>query len=122
MAKSWKGLKAKKGCPSCSPSVQLPRIKQGNNLEEKMAKSCKGATIPPTQAPGLPSSVGFCLHNSGSVTPTTDTLPSPVLRHLFQHGRCVPSCATNATSLERIGTTIFMPSKGCERPKTRRGS
>ncbi|KAI5681296.1 hypothetical protein M9H77_02523 [Catharanthus roseus] len=45
-----------------------------------------------------------------------------VLRHLFQHGRCVPSCAMNATSLERIRTTIFISSKGCEGLKKRRGS
>ncbi|KAI5663119.1 hypothetical protein M9H77_22442 [Catharanthus roseus] len=38
------------------------------------------------------------------------------------HGRSVPSYATNATILERIGTTTLMPSKGCERLKKRRGS
>ncbi|KAI5664564.1 hypothetical protein M9H77_23887 [Catharanthus roseus] len=35
-----------------------------------------------------------------------------VLRHLCQHGRCIPLYATNATSLERTRTTIFVPSKG----------
>ncbi|KAI5663073.1 hypothetical protein M9H77_22396 [Catharanthus roseus] len=50
------------------------------------------------------------------------TLPLTVLRHLFEHGRCVPSSATNAISLKRIGTTIFMPSKGCKGLKKRRGS
>ncbi|KAI5661963.1 hypothetical protein M9H77_21286 [Catharanthus roseus] len=44
------------------------------------------------------------------------------LRHLFQYGTRVTSCATNATSLEKIGTTIFMPSKGCEGLKKRRES
>ncbi|KAI5676465.1 hypothetical protein M9H77_07415 [Catharanthus roseus] len=43
------------------------------------------------------------------------------LKHLFQHGRCVPSSVTNATSLERIGTKIFIPSKGFEGLKRIRG-
>ncbi|KAI5649691.1 hypothetical protein M9H77_35696 [Catharanthus roseus] len=45
-----------------------------------------------------------------------------ILRHIFQHGRCIPSNATDTTSLERIGTTIVMPSKGCEGLKKRRRS
>ncbi|KAI5664540.1 hypothetical protein M9H77_23863 [Catharanthus roseus] len=40
-----------------------------------------------------------------------------VLRHLFQHGKCIPSYET---SLERTRTTIFMPSKGCQGLKTRK--
>ncbi|KAI5681247.1 hypothetical protein M9H77_02474 [Catharanthus roseus] len=38
-------LKAKKGCPSCSPSVQFARIKQGNTLEKKMAKFWHAANL-----------------------------------------------------------------------------
>ncbi|KAI5654526.1 hypothetical protein M9H77_31713 [Catharanthus roseus] len=48
-------------------------------------------------------------------------LPSMVLRHLFQHGRCVPSCAMNATSLEMIGITILISSKRCEGLKKKGG-
>ncbi|KAI5650514.1 hypothetical protein M9H77_36519 [Catharanthus roseus] len=92
-----------------------------------MGKSWKRATLPPTVDPALPSPVGFYQHNSEGMTPTADDRFHPnvtgrFLRHIFQHRRCIPSCAMNAISLERIGTTIFMPSKGCEGLKKRRGS
>ncbi|KAI5676545.1 hypothetical protein M9H77_07495 [Catharanthus roseus] len=48
------------------------------------------------------------------------TLPRLGLKHMFQHGRRVSSCAMNASSLEMIGTTIIMPDKGCEGLKKRR--
>ncbi|KAI5682758.1 hypothetical protein M9H77_03986 [Catharanthus roseus] len=47
----------------------ISKVKQGNNLEEKMAKSWKGATLPLAVAPSLLSLVGFCRHNSEDMTP-----------------------------------------------------
>ncbi|KAI5683011.1 hypothetical protein M9H77_04239 [Catharanthus roseus] len=101
-----------------------------------MAKSWKRAALLLAVALGLQSPVGFCWHNSKGMSTTADSRfhstvagrsekgisLCAVLMHLFQHERCIPSCATNATSLERFGTTIFMPSKGCEGPKKRRRS
>ncbi|KAI5669026.1 hypothetical protein M9H77_18879 [Catharanthus roseus] len=48
-----------KGLQSCSPCVQLARINQGNKLQEKLAKSLKGAILLPKVALPLPSPVGF---------------------------------------------------------------
>ncbi|KAI5653664.1 hypothetical protein M9H77_30851 [Catharanthus roseus] len=45
-----------------------------------------------------------------------------VSKTFISHGRSVPSYATNATILEGTGTTILMPSKGCERLKKKIGS
>ncbi|KAI5681183.1 hypothetical protein M9H77_02410 [Catharanthus roseus] len=47
-----------------------------------------------------------------------DETLSMFLRHLFQHGRCVPLCAMNAISLENIGTTIVYL---CKRRKLKIG-
>ncbi|KAI5671346.1 hypothetical protein M9H77_11710 [Catharanthus roseus] len=71
---------AENGCANCSPiaflvnlivarldyskdtsCVQLARIKQGKKLEEKLAKSLKGATLLPTVALDLQSPVGFLM-------------------------------------------------------------
>ncbi|KAI5672387.1 hypothetical protein M9H77_12751 [Catharanthus roseus] len=42
------GFEGQERVPSCSPSVQLARTKQGNKLEENLAKSRKEATPPST--------------------------------------------------------------------------
>ncbi|KAI5664547.1 hypothetical protein M9H77_23870 [Catharanthus roseus] len=114
-----------------------------------MAKYGRKSILPPTVALPLPSPVGFCrgidqifnegrssikggdlgkdlnpiLQSKEDLHQSVGELSSfsvRVLRHLCQHGRCVPSYATNATSLERTRTTIFMPSKGCQGLKMRK--
>ncbi|KAI5682759.1 hypothetical protein M9H77_03987 [Catharanthus roseus] len=59
----------------CSISKDQTR----EQLEKKMAKSWKGATLPPIVALGLPSFVGLCRHNSEGMTPTADGRFYPII-------------------------------------------